>query len=73
MTEIELKNNKRLKQPKESIEKALYEIAEKNLYTVKNRGDLETHHSDGEDFIEVAIWELKSALKEAYEAGRRSK
>ena len=55
-----------------SIDKEIYEIAAKNLIQVAERGDLQTHHSDLEDFIEVSVWGLESALKAAYEAGRKS-
>jgi len=32
--------------------------------------DLETRNSDGEDFTEHAVWNLKAALAAAYEAGK---
>ncbi len=63
----------RAEHPLEGIDKKVYEIAAKHLITVQESGDLETRHSDSEDFIEVSVWGLKSALKEAYEAGRKSK
>jgi len=31
-----------------------------------------TQRSDSKDFHELAIWNIKSALEEAYDAGRRS-
>ena len=40
---------------------------------VQGRGDLETHRCGDHDFFEAAIWELKTALTEAYELGRSSK
>ena len=55
------------------IDKKVYEIAAKHLITVQERGDLAAHQSDSEDFIEIPIWGLEAALKEAYEAGRRNK
>ena len=53
--------------------KQITEIAAKHLITVQERGDLETRHCDSEDFIEVSVWGLEAALKDAYEAGRKSK
>lgn len=55
---------------KKELEKALTEIAEKNIYTLRGRGDLESRNTDWQDFCTTAIWELKDALKEAYELGR---
>ena len=52
---------------------ALVKIAKKNLVYMENRTDLESHWSDDEDFLDVAIWELKAALIEAYELGKASK
>jgi hypothetical protein len=63
----------RAEHPLEGIDKKVYEIAAKHLITVQERGGLETRHSDSEDFIEVSVWGLEAALKEAYEAGRKSK
>ena len=64
---------KKKEQPLESIDKKVYEIAAKHLIAVEERGGLEARHSDGEDFIEVSVWSLEAALKEAYEAGRKAK
>ena len=63
----------RAEHPLEGIDKKVYEIAAKHLITVQERGDLEAHHCDSEDFIEVSVWGLEAALKDAYEAGRKSK
>jgi len=54
-------------------EKIIQEIAKKEILAIESRGDLETRRSDGEDFFEVAVWELKKALLEAYNAGKNSK
>lgn len=51
----------------------LYEIAAKHSYQVSERGDLEQHWNDSEDFIEVSVWSLEAMLQEAYEAGKNSK
>ncbi|WP_425248160.1 DUF6900 domain-containing protein [Atopobium minutum] len=37
---------------------------------MEDRGDLETRHNDGDDFIEVSVWGLKAMLEEAYAAGK---
>ena len=63
----------RAEHPLTAIDKKVYEIAAKHLIQVEERGGLETHHSDREDFIEIPVWGLEAALKEAYEAGRKSK
>lgn len=52
------------------LEKALTEIAEKNIYALRGRGDLESRNTDWQDFCTTAVWELKDALREAYELGR---
>lgn len=57
----------------QELEKALTEIAEKKIFTLRGRGDLETRNADWQDFFETAVWELKAALNEAYELGRKSK
>ena len=59
--------------PLTGIDKKLFDIAAKHLITVQERGDLEARHCDSEDFIEVSVWGLEAALKDAYEAGRKSK
>ena len=63
----------RAEHPLTGIDKQLYEIAAKHLITVQERGDLEPRHRDSDDFIEVSVWGLEAALKDAYEAGRKSK
>ena len=52
------------------LEKALTEIAEKNIYKLRGRGDLESRNIDWHDFFSAAVWELKDALADAYELGR---
>ena len=59
--------------PLTGIDKKLFEIAAKHMVTVQERGDLEARHCDSEDFIEIPVWGLEAALKDAYEAGRKSK
>lgn len=49
----------------------LLKIAKKHFFAVEERGSLETRDNDHEDFFEVSVWSLKSALKEAYKAGMK--
>lgn len=56
----------------DELEKELTKIAEKNIYTLRGRGDLESRSIDWQDFCQTAVWELKDALLEAYELGRKS-
>lgn len=51
------------------LEKQFAEIAFKNICGIEDRGDLEVHNSDDEDFFEISIWSLKDILMEAYELG----
>ena len=51
------------------LEKQFAEIAFRNICSIEDRGDLEVHNSDDEDFFEVSIWSLKDILMEAYELG----
>lgn len=50
----------------------LTKIAEKNIYTLRGRGDLESRNADWQDFSQTVIWELKDALIEAYELGKKA-
>lgn len=50
------------------VEEVVARIARKN-FGIKT---LETRHNDSQDFKEVAVWEIRAALKEAYEAGRKA-
>jgi len=63
----------RAEHPLTGIDKKLYDIAAKHMVAVQERGDLEARHCDSEDFIEIPVWGLEAALKDAYEAGRKSK
>lgn len=55
-----------------TTEEKILEIAKKHFYEIEERGDLETRNNDSADFIDAAVWSIKSALQEAYEAGRKS-
>ena len=54
-------------QTKPAPEALLLEIAQKHFPDLET---LETRNSDGLDFHDVAIWAIRAALDDAYEAGR---
>ncbi|MET4129959.1 hypothetical protein ACSSV6_003221 [Roseovarius sp. MBR-38] len=47
----------------------LLEIATRHFHTIET---LETRNSDRLDFHDVAVWAIRAALEEAFEAGRRT-
>lgn len=53
------------------IKKELYEIAERNVYGLNGRGDLEQRFSDEEDFLDISVWGLRTMLEEAYQLGKQ--
>ena len=53
------------KATQQKIDQLLTEITKKHL----NLETLETRNSDSLDFHDVAVWAIKDALQEAYEAG----
>ncbi len=55
------------KRQAKKIDKALTQIAAKHL----DIETLEERKMDSLDFHEVAVWNLKAALRAAYEAGRQ--
>lgn len=55
---------------KDELLQELTKIAEKNIFKLRGRGDLESRNTDWMDFSTTAVWELKDALIEAYELGR---
>lgn len=57
------------KPTQQKIDQILTDIAKKHL----NIETLETRKSDSLDFHDVAVWCLKDALQEAYDAGLQSK
>ena len=57
------------KTTQQNIDQLLTEIAKKHL----NLETLETRNSDSLDFHDLAVWSLKDALQEAYEAGFNTK
>jgi hypothetical protein len=54
------------KAPSEAL---LLEIAAKHFHTIET---LETRDWDRLDFHDVAVWAIRAALEEAFEAGRRA-
>lgn len=54
-----------------ATKKKLLEIAKAASATIEVRGDLERRWSDGEDFIEVAVWSIEDMLEKAYELGKK--
>lgn len=50
-------------------QRQVLEVAKRQIYAIQERGDLETRHSDGEDFLDIAVWSLKATLEEAYALG----
>ena len=57
------------KASQQQIDQLLTEIAKKHL----SLETLGTRKSDSLDFHDVAVWSLKEALQEAYEAGLSAK
>lgn len=55
---------------KKTLEAKLYEIAEKHIYTLEGRGDLEPRMRDSDDFLDVYVMSLDKLLKEVYELGK---
>ena len=54
-------------------DKDLLKIANEELFywADSKRTDLDAHHSDEEDFMDLAVWDIRRALERAYELGRR--
>ena len=57
------------KAKQQQIDQLLTEIAKKHL----SLETLESRNSDSLDFHDIAVWALKKALQEAYEAEKTSK
>ena len=53
--------------------KELLRIAREKITTMENRTDLEQRFNDEEDFLDIAVWELKDALTAAFELGKASR
>lgn len=51
------------------IKQALMSIAQKHLRV----DTLETRSSDEQDFYALAVWDIETALRSAFELGRKSK
>lgn len=48
----------------------LNKIATRINYTLRDRGNLETHNVDEQDFVNIPVWELKEMLEQAYKLGK---
>jgi hypothetical protein len=57
------------KPQKQTTDQLFLEIAKRH-FVIET---LETRNSDSLDFHDVAIWGIKAALQETYEAGRKTK
>ncbi|GFH40243.1 DUF6900 domain-containing protein [Lactococcus insecticola] len=55
---------------KKVSKRKIYNIAKPHIYELEERGDLQAHNSDSEDFLDVAVWSLEKALVAAYEQGK---
>ena len=51
----------------------LLRVARETILALEGRTDLERHFSDEEDFLDVAVWELKAALTAVFELGEASR
>ena len=51
----------------------LLRAARETILAMENRTDLERRFSDEEDFLDIAVWELKAALTAAFELGEASR
>lgn len=49
----------------------LTKIAMKHIPAIEDRKSLATRDNDHDDFFDVAVWSLKTALVEAYKAGMK--
>lgn len=54
-------------------EKKLLKIAIENSPVIEERGSLETVRSDSADFLDLAVWEIRAMLEQAYLLGKASK
>lgn len=52
---------------------ALLEIAKKASYAIGERGDLEYHMSDSEDFLDISVGAIEAMLEQAFLLGRKSR
>ena len=60
----------KMKRISKEVEKKLTDIAKREFYGLEKRDNLRAHYSDDEDFIEVAVWCILSAMHKAYLAGK---
>jgi len=53
--------------------KKLVSIAEKRISSMKGRGDFRSRGNDDDDFLDVSVWGLRTALEDAYKAGAQKR
>ncbi len=70
--ECHVADNELGRQNKEQVISQLVYIAQQNILELETRSDLESHHSDSEDFFTTSIWNIKSALIDAYNLGMKN-
>ena len=58
---------------KAQVEKQLLEVAMKHSIAMEVRKSFKKKNSDSEDFVEMAIWNLKAMLEDAYRLGQESR
>lgn len=58
---------------KEQLEKQLLNIAMKNSTSMEYRKSFQKKNNDSDDFVEMAIWNLKAMLEDAYRLGQESR
>lgn len=64
-------NRKFVFKSRDSFDKKLAKIANEHIPELKNRNTLKAFYSDDLDFFETSVWSLESALKAAYELGKK--
>lgn len=53
-----------------ATKKKLEKIAMDACWVIKDRGGLDEHGCDSEDFIETSVWSIQAMLEKAYELGK---
>lgn len=58
---------------KAQVEKQLLEIAMEHSMAMEVRKSFQKKNNDSDDFVEMAIWNLKAMLEDAYRLGQESR
>lgn len=53
-----------------ATKKKLEKIAMDACWVIEDRGGLDEHGCDSEDFIEISVWSIQAMLEKAYELGK---